>query len=347
MVQAEQKYSRLHHILWQKKNVTEDLQTYDKGINIPSLKRNWPDGHDLPQMIVDIATLLKPMPWGAVGYFEMPGARFNDYWIENGADLWSQFGMFLKFADGTEVAQWFHEEAVPDAEPIVLIGSEGDLSVVAPNLKSFMLDWAKGHGVFDLALSEEDRTPERLAQFDKIAAKMLEVIHAAPDHPPSSPGGDIAGFIEKFGAAARAGMAEDPVLREIAKVMDAHIPRGREAWEYYNIQINIVGPRIEFLPNALPPDYKERAPLPERDALIPLVLKAREARAQGQNAVRGLWHSASLRISPDGLVHIPADWDSEPRFETGGRVTRAELNADLARFPRSERWRMLWMDELT
>jgi hypothetical protein len=75
-------------------------------------------------------------------------------------------------------------------------------------------------------------------------------------------------------------------------------------------------------------------------------LKIREERAQDPYAARGLWNSASLRIHSDGLVWIPADWEFEPSFETGGRMTRAELEADLARFPRSDRWREPWMDEL-
>jgi hypothetical protein len=329
-----------------RKHVTEDVQYYDKGINIPNLQRYWPDGHELPQLIADIGTMLKGEVWSSVGQVTMPGSRFNDYWIEAGADLWPQFGMFAHLPDGTEIAVWYYDGAVPGAEPIVELGSEGDLRVIAPNLKSFFRDWAKDSGHHGMTLYEEDRTPEKIALWHSVAAKMNALIDTAPDHPQGAPAQDIAAFITKFGETSRAAMRENPIHQAIAKVMDAHIPRGKEAWEYYNCQINIAGSRVEFLPNATPPDYSSREALPELDALTPLILQAREARAQGIHAVRGLWHCASLRISPDGTVNLPADWDAKPDFETGPKVTRADIEADIARFPRSPRWRMAWMDEL-
>jgi hypothetical protein len=334
--------------------MTEGQLLYKDGMDIPSLRRNWPDGHDLPQVIADIAMLLASEVRGSVGYLEMIGSRFDDYWIEGGADLCEQFGMFLHCPDGTRIAQWFHEGVVPNAEPVVAIGSEGDLVVLAPNLKSFLRIWANGQGPenipwdnYELALNDEERTPDRLAQWQTIATKMHRLIDAAPDHPAGAPVADLVGFIESYGAASRQAMAKNPLHQKIARLMDAHIPRGKEIYEYYNVQINIAGDRIEFLPNAMPPDYKERASLPEKEALSPLIFQARAERAQGVFADRGLWNKASLRISPDGLVMIPADWEFEPKFETGGRMTRAELELDLARFPRSDRWRMPWMDELS
>jgi hypothetical protein len=329
-----------------RRRLNADVQYYDKGINIPNLQRCWPDGQEMPQLIAEIGTMLKSEVWGSVGYVEMPGSRFNDYWLEGGADLWPQFGMFAHLPDGTEIAVWYHDGAVRGAEPIVEIGSEGDLRVLAPNLKSFFRDWAKDSGHHSMTLDDEDRTPERLARWKSVAAKMTALIDATPDHPPGAPTQDIAGFINKFGETSRAAMRDNPIHQAIAKVLDAHIPRGKAAWENYNCQINVAGNRIEFLPDAMPPDYARREALPEVEALTPLILQARAARAQGIHAVRGLWHSASLRISPDGTVNLPADWDARPDFETGAKVTRADIDADLTRFPRSPRWRMPWMDEL-
>jgi hypothetical protein len=326
--------------------MSEEISLYEKGIDIPGLQRNWPDGHEIPAVIINIANLLKSQIWGAVGYLEMTGSRFDDYWIEGGADLCDQFGMFIKFPDGTKIAQWFHVGAIPNAEPIVGIGSEGDLRVLAPNLKSFLQTWANGEGRYELALGEDERTPAKLAQWQAVAAQMQVIIDAAPDHPPSAPAADLANFMDSYGAASRQAMLANPIHQEIARVMAAHIPHGKESYEYYNAQIHIAGSRIEILPPATPPNYPQREPLPEREALIPLLLKIREERAQDPYAARGLWNSASLRIHSDGLVWIPADWEFEPSFETGGRMTRAELEADLARFPRSDRWREPWMDEL-
>jgi hypothetical protein len=326
--------------------MAEDVQYYDSGIDIANLRRCWPDGHDLPQLIAEIGSMLQREIWGSVGHVTMPGSRFNDYWVEGGADLWPQFGMFAHLPDGTEIAVWYHDSAVRGAEPVVEIGSEGDLHVLAPNLKTFFHDWAKDSGHQGMTLDEDDRTPERIARWRGVAAKMHAIIDAAPEPAPGALAQDVAGFITKFGETSRAAMRDNPIHQAIAKVMDAHIPRGKKVWEYYNCQINVAGSRIEFLPNAVPPDYASREALPEVEALTPLILQAREARAQGVHTVRGLWHCASLRIAPDGLVDLPADWDAKPDFETGPKVTRADIDADLARYPRSPCWHMPWMDAL-
>jgi hypothetical protein len=128
--------------------------------------------------------------------------------------------------------------------------------------------------------------------------------------------------------------------------LDDHIPRGKQPWERANFDIRVAGPRIEILSSFLPPDYATRGQPAQRDALVPLILRAREARATGRHAIRGLWHRARLTLSPDGVAQLAGDWESEPGFEAGGRVTKAELDADLARFPRSPRWREPWMDDL-
>jgi hypothetical protein len=72
--------------------VTEEVQYYNNGINIPNLQRCWPDGYEMPQLIADIGAMLKGEIWGSVGFVTMPGSRFNDYWIEGGTDLWPHFG---------------------------------------------------------------------------------------------------------------------------------------------------------------------------------------------------------------------------------------------------------------
>jgi hypothetical protein len=82
-------------------------------------------------------------------------------------------------------------------------------------------------------------------------------------------------------------------------------------------------------------------------------LKPREECASGVHEGRGLWNSASLRIYLDDIFNLPdpiaqllASWEFEPGFQNGGRMTKAEVDADLARFPRHEPWMMPWMKEL-
>ncbi len=86
--------------------MTEEIATYaTNGIAIDNLPRFWPKGQMIPALITDVAALIAPWPWGMVSHVYITGSRPNDYMIENGADLWNQFGMFMGFANRTEYAR--------------------------------------------------------------------------------------------------------------------------------------------------------------------------------------------------------------------------------------------------
>lgn len=327
--------------------------TYSQSIDLASLERNWPEPHAVPQAILEFANLIRNWPFEALGIFSIQGQRLDDYYIELGADLSEQFGKFLHFSDGTHITLWFHDSVVPNAEPVIELGSEGDLNVLAPNLKSFLINWANGPFHEALELDEEEHTPERIARRKLYGQKLLEFAQALPDHPTGSSIPNLENLMENQSKFALKKFAADLTMQAITKLMDAHFHWGEIFWTL-EFQIRVAGPRIEILGPALAEtDYKTRLVIPELEALIPLILKAREERAAPPFAARGLWHVAilTLHIFPPefdqgGHAYIKAAWDEEPKFETGGRVTRAELNADLERFPRSARWMEPWMNEL-
>jgi hypothetical protein len=323
-------------------------------MNLASLERNWPEPHAVPSAILGFANLIRDWPDEALGIFSIQSARMDDYYIELGADLNEQFGKFLHFSDGTHIALWFHDGVVQNAEPVVELGSEGDLKVLAPNLKSFFNTWANGPFHQELELTEDERTPEHIALRKQYGTKLLEFTQALPEHPAGVPAPNLEHLMQQQSKTAFAKFSADLTLQAILSLMAAHIPTaqeiGRQFW------INVAGPRIEIrAPGTPESDYKIPIPFPECEALIPLILRAREERAAPPFAARGLWHAATLALNsfPEefglgtgGHAYIKAAWDEEPKFSTGGRVTKAELNADLERFPRSARWIEPWMNEL-
>jgi hypothetical protein len=282
--------------------------TYCDAIDISGLQNHWPDGRDIPQLIIKIATLIQDWPWGAIGYFSMRGARLNDHWIELGADLWDQFGLFIHLSDGSEIGVWFHEGAVPGAEPVLLIGSEGDVSILAPNLKYFMTYWAQGDGPLNLAFLIDEEPPERIAERQDLGDRMLTLIQQEPYPPIGAEIPDPELFMTAYGDAALAQLAGDPVMIAIAELMDAHIPQSQEVWHRVGFSIAAAGPHIEVLA-PLSEDGETRVPFPECEALIPLLLQAREERAIGKHSRRGLWHSAILWLYSTGRVYIEANWE--------------------------------------
>jgi hypothetical protein len=332
--------------------------TYADVIDLAGIERNWPAGRQVPTLIGDIANVMAPWPNGSFGYSRFKSTRFDDYWVELGGDLNDQFGIFINLPEGTNIAVWFHEGAVRDAEPVIELGSEGELHVLAPNLKSFFAMWADGTLAKDSVayhelIEEDDPTTAAERALRPIrSAQLRAVVAKAPDHPSGVPAANISKFIEQWGTAARAKIAADPTMQAILKLLDADIPirpEGSDPATTYVFpafyQVRIAGARVEIQTSALPPDYTTFAPLPEKDALIPLLLQAREARARA-NPGRGLWHSAVLELYEDRTAVLKASWEFEPEFREGGRMTKAEFEADLARFPKSPRWREPWMDEL-
>ena len=76
-------------------------------------------------------------------------------------------------------------------------------------------------------------------------------------------------------------------------------------------------------------------------------MKAREDRAGGIHAPRGLWHTGQIRLHPEGYAEIIANWDpdwnGEPVFRDGGKPSAEQIAADLKRFPKADNWMEPWM----
>lgn len=336
------------------------VETYDAVARADDIARTWPDGREMPALIRDVADYVKRQQWLSLGATRMVGDRMDDYWIENGADLWPDFGIFMRLSEGSRVAQWFREGDTGEP-PVVLIGSEGELKILSPTLEAFLAAWALA--AFDAGgklvargraanievelpsdllrgdYEEEEGIPDGRPALASFLTERLgrDVRTALAPPPPSKP---LETFFSQWGDAARAGFAANANLLAIARALDRHIPRGKQPWERVRMNVAAVDGRIEIGGPGDP-----RQPLPEPDAAVvrPLIAAEREARTKGRHAPRGLWHSADLLLYPDGACHIAADWEAEPKFWHGPAATAVEYAADLARYPRSVRWLEPWM----
>ncbi|MEQ1652964.1 MAG: hypothetical protein ABL897_10780 [Hyphomicrobium sp.] len=335
--------------------------TYSAVANAEDIARQWPDGREMPALLRAVVAYVKDKPWMSLGATRLVGDRMDDYWIENGADLWRDFGIFMRLPDGSRVAQWFRDGQTGEP-PVVLIGSEGEQVVLAPNLEAFLAVWALAHfddngalvaeGVpvglpSDLIRSDdEDEDDDPVADgrpaFAAFLTQMLERPVAQLITAKQSDAG-FETFFSEWGHAARAEISANPNLQQMAKILDAYVPRGKQPWQRANFRISAIGDRIEIGGNGDP-----RKPLNEAEAaaLRPLIARERERRAAGSHAPRGLWHSAAINLYPDGLCQLQCDWASAPKFFNGPAATAAEFLRDQQRFPKGERWIEPWMKEL-
>lgn len=346
-------------------NVTE---TYANVARADDIARQWPDGRDAPQIILDVADYMRDKPWLSLGATRLVGDRMDDHWIENGADLWRDFGCFMRLPEGSRVAQWFRE-GEDGPPPVVLIGSEGEQRILAPDLEAFLAAWALVAPFDKLQLSkmeadvivsgvpvvvpsdllhdtnsEDDDEPVADGRPDfarflegKLGKPLKSFLKASPDSAP------FKVFFDSWGTTAQAEIAANNNLKAIAEILDSDIPRGGKPWDRTSFKLAAIDNRLEIGGKNDP-----RNPMPEAQAaaIRPLVMAERTRRAEGVHAPRGLWHSAFIYLRSDGTCQIPADWSSPPKFFHGPPATGAELAAELAKFPRSPRWREPWMAEL-
>lgn len=339
-------------------------ETYSEVADAANIARFWPDGRDMPALIGEVAEFLRPLEWRSLGATRMIGDRMDDYWIENGCDLWRDFGVFMRLPDGSRVAQWFKAGDSGAEPPIVLIGSEGEQRVLAPDLPAFLAAWALARFNDDGALvastpagdvtvelpsdlirgedEDDDGIADNRSAFaafldQRLGRRVTDLVKPSPGH------AAFEQFFTAWGETARAEIAANPNLQAIAKILDADIPRGKEIWERASFRVAAIGERIEIGGKSDP-----RKPLSEdlAGALRPLIQAERVRRAGGVHAVRGLWNSGNILLYPDGVCQIAADWDAAPQFRHGPAAQQGELAAELAQFPKTARWRAPWMREL-
>jgi hypothetical protein len=290
-------------------NMSEGNPTYGETcIELKNFERYWPKGKIVPKIIYDVAALISPWPRGLLSQFYIVASRPNDYFVENGADLWNQFGMFVGFANGTEYALWYYEGCPAGAEPVVSFGDEGDLRILAPNLKSFLTEWASGRGVGWFEPFDYEATPELLEKRKAHGTQIMVLVDQMLTPPVVQAVPDFEAYINSFAEKAAARNDADPTLLSIRALLSKYIPKDAANPRGKSWKLNVAEGKIEIETLLMEPDFKELEPLPEREALTPLITKARLEREAAQNDGRGAWISGVLYIQNGGHTFISGDW---------------------------------------
>ncbi|MEP7042758.1 MAG: hypothetical protein ABI843_06825 [Dokdonella sp.] len=91
----------------------------------------------------------------AVGCHSRWTDRFDECWIEEGADLSEPFAQFLPIGDGAQIALWNRSVGPGSRWAVVLIGGEGKAVVLADTLTGFLARIALAQ--FSEAVGADDR----------------------------------------------------------------------------------------------------------------------------------------------------------------------------------------------
>jgi hypothetical protein len=163
-------------------------------VSIESVRKNFPVGCQIPELLLDFGNWLKSQRAGSVGYFSLQSERFNDYWIENGADLHPYFAFFLCDPTGGQIGYWLYDGQTTAFPPIVMVGSEGELRILSDSLEEFLEQVAEGSTNAPDLDSRDDggREGAALARFlESRTPKTPAATHR--DHP------DLNGWMDAWG----------------------------------------------------------------------------------------------------------------------------------------------------
>ncbi|WP_249144813.1 hypothetical protein [Bradyrhizobium sp. AUGA SZCCT0274] len=98
---------------------------YSYPIDIDSIRRAFPPGIEVPQLLIDFAGWLKGRDWGNVGCYELVGDFSDNAPIVDGSPLRDQFALFARLPEGSVVGAWYGAGTSAANAPIVVLGSEG------------------------------------------------------------------------------------------------------------------------------------------------------------------------------------------------------------------------------
>jgi hypothetical protein len=298
--------SRAFAVIDEKDRQRRLTEIYGDRIDLVSPQKYWPKTRQYPQLIADMGALIKPWVNSSIGRCDFVGRVLPDKLFDHAADLHEQFGFFLVDHRYRWVAVWYHDGAIPGAEPVVGFHeySPADAVILAPSLKAFFAQWAEAVAAGDPSYGLHDE-PEIVAQRPALADKMRDLVRRTADGPTGTPIPDLASFVRGHIERERAKDAADPLLKEIAAILRGRFPAATATLDesYF---ATVKGDTLEYsmIVQELAPEH-----FPEGRALTPLLLQARSERARGPTASLGPWTSALLSLHPDGRLAVSAYWE--------------------------------------
>jgi hypothetical protein len=353
-------------------------------IDSARLRRAFAPPAQAPQLLLAFARWLDaeappglPLADGLSGDDGRWTSRFNDFWIEEGADLSEQFATFLAIGDGGDVALW-NREGGPSAQwPVVLIGGEGEAVVLADSFAGFLARLATaqfdepGAGESDGFSWSEFQTDAESdgeeAEADTEARAGLAAAHRARKA--------LGEWLrEQTGRDDLAALARRRVPHDaLRRFFDAHLnavherQRASADWRALRALVQQGRPTgyrgsYDDLHVVCAGDFFRIGTMSGRDRrfvpharsgeLEPPIRALREERARRFPA-HGLWFHARLRVytadtvsdpQQPGLVDLVAQYlDDASDLSWLPRPPATAVRADCARAPRSAWWTPDWL----
>lgn len=312
---------------------------YSYPIDIDSIRRAFPPGIEVPQLLIDFAGWLKGRDWGNVGCYELVGDFSDNAPIVDGSPLRDQFALFARLPEGSVVGAWYGAGTSAANAPIVVLGSEGQYEIIAASLEGLLAKIAIQRFEEDVVWT--DFTPHEDAEdeTDELAdwlAKRLRVknLRSLTEPPTGLP--DFGQWMEKWCRDREAFWETHPAMTKLADQLVARRPPGKTPWDRTIFEVTMAGQQYQV--RVLD---RGRQPIEEAIAIEPLLRGLRDCMWRAKPDL-GLWYSMSFSMGADGRILPRFDYETRPAINDVP-VAIAEARADLVRAPRPERWVPAWL----
>jgi hypothetical protein len=308
-------------------------------IDVGSVRRAFPLHIEAPRLLLDFATWLDGRPWGSVGCFDLVGQFSEQAPIVDGSLLRNDLALFLSLPEGSAVGAWCRPALGIEDAPIVVLGSEGQLEILASSLAGLLAKVAlqrfeeEGEWTDFTPHEDSEDTTAELADWlrERFGSDNLERMAEIPSGLP-----DFAGWLGKWCSDREDYWATHPVMTELARHLTAHRPADKNPWDRTHFEIAIVG--AQYQARVL---RRGRQPIDEAAAIKPLLRGLRDDMCRTRPDL-GLWFSMNFTLKANGSILPNFDYEARPMFgETPADLS--EARADLARAPRPARWTPTWL----
>jgi hypothetical protein len=299
-------------------------------VNIDSLHKNFPADFQVPSLLLDFGSWLTSKRAGSVGYFCLQSERFNDYWIENGSDLHPSFAFFVRDPTGGQIGYWLHDRRTTVSPPVVMVGSEGELSILSDTLEEFLHRLAEGNTQAPDLDSREQGGKEEAELAKWLESRIVKTpIRSHRDHP------DLKQWMEEWGQQQRHWIDQDSFHLQIADKLRKFVKPNAQPWETANFDVLLVGTQFKMWHRSFGPK-----PMPQDEIgdLESLFRSVRQQRAQ-KIPERGLWFSSWVKVGAQGGAILCCNFMDEPQIlDQRPSIPASDYERDLSAFPRSKHW---------
>ena len=295
-----------------------------------SLRLHTPPGQMLPHLLQDFCDWFT-QHGDQAGNVRIVGDRLDDCYVEDGSRIAPAFVSFLGLKDGSRVGWWRPDGAALAEAPVALLGSEGELRVVALGLAELLSRWATGStGIEDLGGQPNARMARWLRE--RSGGGVLRCDDAELERHT----GQLEGWFEAWSTRRNELAAVDPHRVALARELLPVIGRPSQAWERTFAEAVMTGTSCRLFGTLV-----GQKPLPASPELVAALEALREHDAD-ELPEAGLWFRAVFQMGADGVLGVKRTYLEEPNPREL-QLDVAGLQEDLLRRPRSAYWMPSWL----